>query len=73
MDLDERLFDRVCISSGLGMASLICGPATVASYDSDDAEDRSDCKLAVRVADLTDGSELADDMAGDSVPLSAGY
>ena len=38
----------------------------------EDADDRSDRRLLVRAIDLTDGSELAEDTEGDSLPYTSG-
>lgn len=71
MDLDARLSDRVSVNSCDGNASLICAaPPDSISWVKEDAEDRSDRKLSVRVMERRDGSELADETEGDSVSAS---
>lgn len=70
IDLEGRLSARVCVSSCDGNASLIEAPGTGGSCVKDDADERSDRKLSVRVTDRNEGSELAEETEGDSVPAS---
>jgi len=55
----------------LGKANFIGMPA-MSSGVKEDADERSDRRLLVLAADFKEGSELADDTAGDSRPASIG-
>jgi hypothetical protein len=56
--------------ASLGSANFIGGPGTDGSGMKEEADDRSERRLLVRAADLTDGSELAEETEGDSRPIS---
>jgi hypothetical protein len=53
-------------SFGSDSFMAVGGPLT--SAPAEETEDRSERRLAVLVADRTDGSELAEDTDGDSLP-----
>ena len=54
----------------LGNARLMGGLGPDGSGMNEEADDLSDRRLPVRVTDLSDGSELAEEAAGDSLPAS---
>ena len=54
----------------VGNARLMGGLETDASGMNEEADDLSDRRLLVRATDLSDGSELAEETEGDSLPAS---